>query len=100
MSRDFVLMFIGCFAVTYLSRIAGFHAGGRELSPRTERVLAYVPIGAFASIVALGVTDASGQLDSRIPALIVSGVLAFRAKPVWLCLVVGLVIYAGIELAL
>jgi branched-subunit amino acid transport protein len=93
------VMLVGCAAVTYLTRVAGFYVGGHDLSPRTQRILAYVPVGAFTSIVALGVSDSSGQLDSRIPALLVSGLLAYRSKPLWLCLAVGLTIYAAIELA-
>lgn len=100
MSSDYLLALIGCSVVTYLSRLAGFYAGGHELSPRMRRVLAYVPIGAFVAIITLGVTDAPGELDSRIPALIVAGALAYRAKPLWLCLTAGLAVYAAIELAL
>ena len=54
MDRDFLFMFIGVVTVTYASRVAGLYAGGRELSDRWQRILAYVPIGAFASIVTLG----------------------------------------------
>ena len=100
MRSEFVVLLIGCAAVTYLSRVAGFYAGGHDLSPRTQRILAYVPVGAFSSIVALGVSDSSGQLDSRIPALLISGLLAYWSRPLWLCLAVGLAVYAGIEVAL
>jgi branched-subunit amino acid transport protein len=99
MRSEFVVMLVGCAAVTYLTRIAGFYAGGRDLSPRTQGILAYVPVGAFSSIVALGVSDSSGQLDSRIPALLVSGLLAYWSKPLWLCLAIGLAVYAAIEVA-
>jgi len=94
MSSDYLIALIGCTVVTYLSRVAGFYAGGRELTLRTQRILAYVPI------ITLGVTDSPSELDSRIPALIVSGALAYKAKPLWLCLVAGLAIYAAIELAI
>ena len=99
-SANFAVVLIGCAAVTYLCRIAGFYAGDRELSAQTQRVLAYVPVGAFASIVALGVTESSGELDARIPALVVASILAYRAKPIWLCLVAGLAVYSTIEWAI
>lgn len=100
MISDYLIALFGCTVVTYLSRVAGFYAGGRELTLRTQRILAYVPIGAFVAIITLGVTDSPSEFDSRIPALIVSGALAYKAKPLWLCLVAGLAIYAAIELAI
>jgi branched-subunit amino acid transport protein len=99
-SANFAVVLVGCAAVTYLTRIAGFYAGNRELSARTQRVLAYVPVGAFASIVALGVTDSSGELDSRVPALIFASILAYLSRPIWFSLVAGLAVYAGLTWAL
>lgn len=100
MDRNYLIALIGCTVVTYISRVAGFYAGGHELSLGAQRILAYVPIGAFVAIITLGVTDSPGELDSRIPALIVTGALAYKAKPLWLCLVAGLAVYAGLEWAL
>jgi branched-subunit amino acid transport protein len=89
---------LGCAAVTYASRLAGLYAGNRELSERSQRILAYVPIGAFTSIVVLGFTEANGELGARVPAAIVAGVLAMRSKPLWLCLLCGLAVYGAIRL--
>ena len=97
MDRDFLIAFIGCVAVTYGSRIAGFYAGNREMSVRAQNVLAYVPIGAFSAIVTLGLTESNGELDARIPAMIIAGLLAWRAKPLWLCLAVGFGFYAVLK---
>ena len=97
MDRDFLVAFVGCVVVTYASRIAGFYAGNREMSLRTQNVLAYVPIGAFTAIVTPGLTEGNGELDSRIPAMIVAGFLAYRSKPLWVCLVVGFALYLGFK---
>lgn len=100
MDRDFLIAFLGCVAVTYASRIAGFYAGNREMSARTQSVLAYVPIGAFSAIVTLGLTDNNSELDARIPAMIVAGVLAYRSKPLWLCLAVAFMVYLALKTVL
>jgi branched-subunit amino acid transport protein len=97
MDREFMIMFVGVVAVTYASRVAGLYAGGRELSDRSQRILAYVPIGAFAAIVTLGFTGSGGELDARIPAAILAVLLAIRNKPLWLCLIAGLAVYGVIR---
>jgi branched-subunit amino acid transport protein len=86
---------VGAAAVTYLTRIAGLYAGNRDLSLRAQRILAYVPIGAFTAIVALGFTDSNGEINARLPAAVVAGALALMKKPLWLCLLAGLVVYFG-----
>ncbi len=99
MSGYTLAILIGATLVTYGSRVAGLYAGNRELSDRHQRILAYVPIGAFTALVTLGFTDANGELGMRIPAALVAGVLAVRKAPLWLCLVVGLAIYGTLRLA-
>ena len=98
MDRDYVIALVGCVAATYASRVAGFYAGNHDLSARTCRVLAYVPIGAFASIVTLGFTESTSELDARIPAAFMAGILAYRGRPLWLSLVTGLATYGLIRL--
>lgn len=97
MDREFAIIFIGVVAVTYSSRVAGLFEDGRELSDRWQRILAYVPIGAFVSIVTLGFTDSRGELNARLPAALVAGGLALRGRPLWLCLASGLMVYGLIN---
>lgn len=95
-----LVILIGATLVTYGSRLVGLYAGAWQIRERNQRILAYVPIGAFTAIVVLGFTDANGELDSRIPAAFLAGALAIRRKPLWLCLVCGLAVYAVLRFAL
>jgi branched-subunit amino acid transport protein len=99
MSIYVLAIIVGATAVTYGSRLIGLYAGSWELSERNQRILAYVPIGAFTAIVTLGFTDPNGELGARIPAAIVAGVLALKQKPLWLCLIAGLAVYAALRMA-
>ena len=98
MDRNYLIVLVGCVAATYGSRVAGFYAGSHDLSDRARRVLAYVPIGAFASIVTLGFTERTSELDARVPAAFMAGILAYRGRPLWLSLVTGLATYGLIRL--
>lgn len=99
MSGYVFTIIVGATVVTYLSRIAGFYAGSHDLPDRSQRILAYVPIGAFTAIVTLGFTDSGGELGMRIPAAAVAGALALGKAPLWLCLVVGLATYGILRFA-
>jgi branched-subunit amino acid transport protein len=97
MDRSFLIAFAGCVAATYASRVAGFYAGTHDLAERNRRILGYVPIGAFTAIVALGLADSTGELDARLPAVLVAGSLAYRRAPLWVCLAIGLAAYYGLR---
>jgi branched-subunit amino acid transport protein len=97
MDSQFWIILIGCVAVTYGSRLAGLYMPSDRLSARQQAILGYVPIGAFTAIVFQGLTDANGELDARIPAILVAGVMAWLKLPLWSCLVVGFALYLALN---
>src|ERR1700709_1983678 len=96
MNGNFWIAFAGCVVVTYGSRLAGFYLPSGRLTLRLQRILGYVPIGAFTAIVVQGLTSKTGELDLRLPAVIIEAVLAWFGRPLWLCLVVGFALYLGL----
>ena len=97
MDSQFWIILVGCVAVTYGSRLIGLYLPSDRLTVRQQAILGYVPIGAFTAIVFQGLTNAHGELDARIPAIIVAGVMAWLKLPLWACLVVGFGIYLAIN---
>jgi len=86
--------------ITYATRIGGLLLGAREIPPYVDRVLGYVPLGAFTAIVVLGLTDAGGQLSARIAAMVAAGLIAWRLSILWMALVVGFVVFTALRLML
>ena len=92
-------------AVTYLTRLAGFRlrlgrrspAGETALPASIERFLAYVPIAAFAALVAPGVAGGSGSLIARLAAVLCAAVAAVRLRRLWLSIAAGLAGYWIVE---
>ena len=60
------------------------------MPPALERFLNYVPIAAFAALVAPGVADGPGALTARVAAIGVATVAALRFKRLWAALIVGM----------
>jgi branched-subunit amino acid transport protein len=96
MNSNFWIAFAGSVAVTYGSRLAGFYIPASRLSARSQRILGYVPIGAFTAIVVQGLTGETSELDRRIPAVLIAGLMAYFRQPLWLCLVIGFGLYLGL----
>ena len=90
-------------AVTYATRLAGFRvrvrrAGGDEAGDGAlplpfERFLAYVPIAAFAALVAPGIVEGSASLAARLAAVTVATVAILRYRRLWLSIAGGLAGY-------
>jgi branched-subunit amino acid transport protein len=91
--------------VTYLTRLAGFRLqlgprspdGETTLPAAVERFLAYVPIAAFASLVAPGVADGSGGLLARLVAVLCAAVVALRFGRLGASIAAGLAGYWIVE---
>ncbi len=86
--------------ITYATRILGLTLGARDIPPYVDRVLGYVPLGAFTAIVALGLTDAGGQLTARAVAMVAAGLVAWRVGSLWMALVVGFGLFTALRLVL
>lgn len=87
-------------AITYLTRVLGLTLGSRDIPPYVDRMLGYVPLGAFTAIVALGLTDAGGQLTARTGAMVAAGLVAWRTGSLWMALVVGFGLFSALRLVL
>lgn len=98
------LLLVATIAVlTYATRYAGFalgRLGGRTLPPTVERFLAYVPIAAFAALVAPGVADGSGSFSARVAAIAAAAAVALWSKRMWAALLVGMACYWVTDLLL
>lgn len=78
--------------LTYLTRYAGFRLGeGRTLPPTFERFLAYVPVAAFAALVAPGVADGPGALPSRFVAVAIAVATGLWLRRLWASLALGMI---------
>ena len=98
------VLLVGAIALlTYTTRYAGFvlgGLGGRALPPTAERFLAYVPIAAFAALVAPGVADGPGGFPARAAAIGVAAVVGLRFKRLWASLIVGMAAFWLADLVL
>ena len=102
-----IALVLAVAAVTYATRLAGFRLRwGREgaegtddgaLPPAFERFLAYVPIAAFAALVAPGIAEGSAGLAARVAAVAVATIATLRFRRVWLSIAAGLAGYWLVE---
>ena len=75
---------LGLAGAAYLLKAAGpLLAGGREMSPRMDQVLALLSVPLLAALVAVQTLDGGERIviDARVPALAVAGVLVWRRAP-------------------
>lgn len=80
-------------AVTYATRLAGFALGRRAVPPAVERFLAFVPVAAFAALVAPGLTVGGGELAPRLLAATAAAIAVLRSRKLWLGLATGMAAY-------
>lgn len=98
------LLLVAAIALlTYATRYAGFllgGLGGRTMPPAAERFLAYVPIAAFAALVAPGVAEGPGSLPARVVGVAAAAVVALRFKRLWAGLILGMAAFWIADLVL
>ena len=90
--------------VTYATRLAGFRLrlersenGDNALPPSAARFLGYVPIAAFAALVALGLSNGSGNLAAKLVGVGLGALAALRLRRLWLSIAAGLAGYWLVE---
>ena len=83
-------------AVTYATRLAGFALGRRAVPPAVERFLAFVPITAFAALVAPGLA-VSGDLAPRLLTATAATIAVLRFGKLWAGLVAGMAAYWAVR---
>ena len=77
---------------TYLTRVAGFALGEREVPPTVGRFLSYVPVAAFAALAAPGVA-VGGEIGPRLLAVVAAAVAVLRLGRLWVGLAAGMGAY-------
>jgi branched-subunit amino acid transport protein len=76
--------------LTYLTRIAGFRLGDRDLPPAFDRFLTYVPVAAFAALAVPGVAEGSGTFPARLAGAALASIVALRVSHLWAGLLAGM----------
>jgi branched-subunit amino acid transport protein len=93
-----IALVVAVAAVTYLTRLVGFRlrprrgADGQEggVPPAVARFLDYVPIAAFAALVAPGIAEGSGSGLARAAAVGCAAAATLWARRLWAGLAAGL----------
>ena len=98
-SLDHLAMIAALALLTYLARWSGFLIDARRVPPAVERVLAYVPIAAFAALIVPGLA-VPGDAAPRVIAAICSGAIAVRWGRLWVALLAGTATYAALRFIL
>jgi branched-subunit amino acid transport protein len=78
---------------TYLTRIAGFRLGRRELPPTAHQFLTYVPVAAFTALLVPGFTTGSSDLAPRLAGVTLAALVAIRSGKLWTVITTGLAVY-------
>lgn len=81
---------IAVAVATYITRISGFAIARRPIPPAVDRFLNFVPVAAFAALIATGVTPESPDLGPRVVAVLLAGVAVLRWKTLWAGLAAGM----------
>ena len=82
---------ISVAVLTYLTRIAGFRLGDRQLPATFDRFLAYVPVAAFAALAIPGVAEGAGTFPARLIGAILAALVVLRIGHLWAGLLAGMV---------
>jgi len=99
-TQSLALTFVLSGAVTFATRYAGLLLGDRAVPPFVARFLHFVPIAAFAALVTPGLTESGGEAPARVLAAVVASLVVVRIGRLWLCLVVGMLVFWGLRLVL
>lgn len=86
---DHLLLIAACAVATYLTRIGGFWLADRDLPAPLRRGLPYVPVAAFAAIIAQGV-GVPGQVSLRLVVVAVTMAVMLVWKRVGVAIVAGM----------
>jgi branched-subunit amino acid transport protein len=86
-------MIIAMAVATYMTRLAGFTISTTRIPPWAGAFLRYVPIAAFAALVASGLHGDPGSIESRIAGATVAGIMMLWSRRLWIALVGGMTCY-------
>ena len=85
-----VWIIVSVAVLTYLTRIAGFRLGDRQLPPAFDRFLAYVPVAAFAALSIPGVAEGAGTFPARLAGAALAAIVVLRFSQLWIGLLAGM----------
>jgi branched-subunit amino acid transport protein len=74
-------------------RLSGLLAYDRAIPAEWEHGLRFVPIAILAAMVACSLANRDQELGAGVIAAIGAGVVTYKFKRLWLCIVTGLAIY-------
>jgi branched-subunit amino acid transport protein len=80
-------------AATYGTRLSGFLLRDRAVPPAVDRFLAYVPVAAFAALLAPGLGLTNGQLLPRLIGAGMAALVVLRTRRLWAGLAVGMALF-------
>jgi len=87
---DRIGLVLAVAAVTYLTRAPGFYLGSRTVPHSVDRFLAYVPVAAFAALIASGMDAGNTDLPPRLVGLATAAVVALLFRQLWAGIAVGM----------
>lgn len=88
----FWLTLAGMVAVTFGSRYAGL-ARRTDLPDFWIRFLHFVPIAVFAALVTPSLQGDLGEGEIRVLAAVVAALAAWRARQLWVAILVGMAVF-------
>jgi branched-subunit amino acid transport protein len=92
------VIIIGAVAIgTYVTRIAGFRLGDREMPVAVNRVLAWVPVASFAALATPDIASGTGTLPARVAGAALAGFVVMRIGPLWAGLLAGMVGFWAVQ---
>ena len=84
---------LGAALLTYATRFAGLALGKRQPPPLVQRFLGYVPIAAFAAIVAPDLAVGGDETAPRLAGAIIAAIAVYRFGKLWACIAAGMAAY-------
>ena len=84
---------LGAAVLTYATRFAGLGLGKRQPPPVAKRFLGYVPIAAFAAIIAPDLAVGGSETASRLIGATIAAVAVYRFGKLWACIAAGMAVY-------
>ena len=92
-SFGYLPVILGAAVLTYATRFAGLGLGRRQPPPFARRFLGYVPIAAFAAIVAPDLAVGGSETAPRLVGAAIAAVAVYRFGKLWACIAAGMAAY-------
>lgn len=78
---------------TWLARAGGFHLARRSFPPVVDRFLAWIPVAAFAALIAPDMVHGPGAAPARLLGALMTVLVVSRAGPYWAALMAGMGVF-------